>query len=263
MEQRIDLPDEFFDREKAVEVGGVRFTLDFAEILKSRGEEADDIELADLQLNLKPIGRQVLSVRAAGEAPPEFPHHLSVGEPLSVEVTQEPGGTPTRVLSLEVDGKEAVSAERAGTLSETVKFDTPGVHTIVARGINEEGEVTVRRTRVLVSENIPPNVVISNPAPGAHVAPGEEVEITAEAAAAFEREVKEVSLYVKEGDVIFTGQNLVLSENFAPVATAEGPGPHSFSFTPERPGMYTFQVGAVDDAGVIGVSGHVMIMVTE
>jgi hypothetical protein len=267
MEQRIDLPEEFFDRqrEKAVEVGGVRFTLDFAEILKSRGEEADDIELADLQLNLKPIGRRVLSVRAAGDrgAPPEFQHHLSVGEPLSVEITQEPGDTPIRVLSLELDGEEAVSAERAGTLSETVKFDTPGVHTIVARGINDEGEVMVRRTRVLVSETIPPNVVISNPAPGTHVALGEEVEITAEAAAAFEREVKEVSLYVKEGDVIFTGQNLVLSENFAPVETAEGPGPHSFSFTPERPGTYMFQVGAVDDAGVIGVSGHVMIMVTE
>jgi hypothetical protein len=105
--------------------------------------------------------------------------------------------------------------------------------------------------------------VISNPAPGSHVALGEEVEITAEAAAAFEREVKEVSLYVKEGDAIFTGQNLVLSENFAPVATAEGPGPHRFSFTPERPGTYMFQVGAVDDAGVTGVSGHVMIMVTE
>ena len=48
-----------------------------------------------------------------------------------------------------------------------------------------------------------------------------------------------------------------------PVAAAKGPGPHKLRFTPKRPGHFMLQVGAVDDTGITGVSGHTMIMVTK
>ncbi|HEX2257487.1 MAG TPA: tyrosinase family protein [Afifellaceae bacterium] len=263
IEQRIDLPPEYFAEkgEEALNVGGVRFTLDFVQILKEREARRRQIVPADLRLEVVPAERKMLAIEAM-EA--DQVQHLSVGEPLSVVVNRTGDiGEAMRVLSLELDNRQVTAAEQSDTLSETIRFDEPGVHTITARGIGEDGEVTTRRIRVLVSENIPPNAVITSPEPGAHVRLGEEVDVAVEAAAAYQREVREVSLYVKEGDAIFTGLNLVLSEAYEPVATAEGPGPHRFSFTPERPGTYMFQAGVVDDRGITGVSGHAMIMVAE
>jgi hypothetical protein len=262
IEQRVDLPRDFVRtrfEQRNLEVGGVRFTLDFAQALKHREPRVQGVAPGGLRLEVVAPRRELLTAESAAPAPVE---HLSVGEPVQVSVRQE-GQTELRALTLEIDGRQVAGAAGSAPLTDTVSFDEPGVHTFLARAVDENGDVVERRTRVLVSENIPPDVQILSPESGAMFAVGEAIRVVAEAAPAFRREVAEMSLYVKEGDLIETGLNLVRSPNYEPVATARGGGPHDFAFTPERPGMYMLQLGAVDDQGIVGVSGHVMIMVHE
>jgi hypothetical protein len=258
LEQRLDLPERFFGEKgaMALEIGGVRFTFDFAEMAK----RDRNIRLADLRLELSTPERKTLDVNRDAVVDIQ---HLSPGEPVAVVVTETDDTKTMRKLSLELDGREVAVAEGERTLSQTVSFDEPGVHTIVTQGIDENGEVTLRRTRVLVSENIPPNAVITSPASGTRVKAGEPIEFTVETAAAFRREVREVSLYVKDDDLFVTGLDLVNSGTYDPIAKGEGPDIQRFTYTAEKPGMYMFQVGAVDDSGITGVSGHLMITVTE
>ncbi|MDJ0826664.1 MAG: tyrosinase family protein [Rhodobacter sp.] len=262
LEQRLDLPAAFFGTrgEAAVEVGGVRFTLDILQALKNREAQDALVEIADLSIELSPEGPG-LPVEAA--APVPAVPHLSVGEPLNVRISRAGDGGALRALSLELDGEPVADVEGVEGLTETLSFDAPGVHAIVTRAIDENGEITERRTRVLVSENIPPNAVILSPVSGDVVKLGAPVDVSVEVAAAFARDITEVALYVKEGDVVATGFNLVESDGFPPVDSAEGPGPHTLSFTPERTGMHMLQIGAVDDNGIVGVSGHAMVMVAE
>lgn len=255
LEQRLDVPREFFDRREAIDIGGVRFTVDFARVLENRDRDARP---ETLFLQLEPT-RERLAIDVQGSGP----KHLSVGEPLRVAAVREGGDAPVRMLSLELDGREVAAGERVDRLSETVSFDKPGVHTILTRSIDDDGRMTTRRTRVLVSESIPPNAIITKPASGTKTRVGEAVEIVVETAAAWKRTVRDVSLYVKEGDEVATGLNLIVSPNYAAVETLSGAGPHTFRFTPKAPGMYMFQIGVVDDKGVTGVSRHAMIMVTE
>lgn len=260
IEQRIDLPRDYPDGRKAErEAGGVRNTFDFAQILKNRDREKQ-VKITDLKLNLLIKG----SDPAREGAEPATGPHLSVGEPLIIDVRRvgDPGAA-LRLLSLEVDGAEVATAKRANLLQHTLQFDKPGVHSIVTRGIDENGEVTEQRSRILVSENIPPNVLILSPEQGVTFKLGQAVEVEVRASAAFQRKVETVSLYVKDDDTFVSGLNLVLSPNYKPVAAAKGPGPHKLRFTPKRPGHLMLQVGAVDDLGITGVSGHTMIMVTE
>ena len=264
LEQRIDLPAEYFTspcERQALEVGGVRFTLDFARISKRRALRAEAAPPAGLSLELVRPRLGTLSAEGGAPAPVQ---HLSVGEPVEVIARQEGApGARLRSLSLEVDGREVARSDDSAELRDTVRFDAPGVYTLVTRGIAENGEIEERRTRVLVSETIPPNVRIVKPASGATFKVGETVRVVAEAAPAFQRQVAEVSLYVKEGDLVETGFDLVHSPSFPPVASAPGGGRHELTFTPDHPGMYMLQLGAVDDQGLVGVSGHAMIRVVE
>jgi hypothetical protein len=264
IEQRVDLPEDFLTapcERQAVEVGGVRFTFDFNQLLKEREVRPRGVVPGDLRLELVARNQPAL---AAGATAPGSMQHLSVGEPVEVTVRRE-GSADVRLrsMSLEVAGREVANSDGSAEMRDTVSFDEPGVYTIATRAIDENGEVMERRIRVLVSEDIPPDVVILRPDSGAKFKLGDTIQVVATASPAFGRKVVEVSLYVKEGDLIETGLNLVRSPNFEPVASSKGAGPHEFAFKPERPGMYMLQVGAVDDQGIVGVSGHAMVMVTE
>ncbi|HEX4953023.1 MAG TPA: tyrosinase family protein [Thermoanaerobaculia bacterium] len=264
VEQRFFLPAEYFTtpcERQALEVGGVRFTLDFNR-LRSRERLARVTGPGELRLHLVAPGRKLRAVQR--EAPAQV-QHFSVGEPVEVIVQQE--GAPDvrlRSLTLEVDGRVVARAgSGAAELRDEVRFDKPGVFNILTRAVDENGETVERRVRVLVSENIPPNAWILQPETHVHVRLGDTVRVVVEASPAFQREVAEVTLYAREGDRFETGLNLVRSPYAKRVASAEGPGPHEFAFTPDLPGMYMLQVGAVDDEGNVGVSGHVMVMVTQ
>lgn len=264
IEQRADLPVEYLADQfnhPTAEIGGVRFALDFAQMARAQKRQEGKEELGELRLELIASSRKTLDWQ--GGAPASV-QHLSVGEPLDMIARREgTSETALRSLSLQVDGRTLATAEGSNELSDTVSFDDPGVHTIVARAILESGETRQHRTRILVSEDIPPAALILKPASGGMLKVGETIRVVAAASPAYLREVVEVSLYVKEGDLIETGTNLVHSPNYDPVESFRGAGPHEFEFTPERPGMYMLQLGAVDDKGVIGVSGHAMIMVHE
>ncbi|NJM30917.1 MAG: hypothetical protein HC855_13190, partial [Rhizobiales bacterium] len=91
---------------------------------------------------------------------------------------------------------------------------------------------------------------------------GETITITAETAPAFRKEIREVTLHAKDDDMFRGGLDLV-NADYPVVARSEGPGPHELKFTPKKPGHYMLQVGARDNDGNLGVSGHIMIMVTE
>lgn len=271
IEQRLHMQEETSPRPEERRddaVGGVRFALDFERVMKERARKEDTVKPGGLRFELRAPSRQVLIDRMQVQAPKSLQQwarsadHVSVGEPVEV-VVQQKAEARLRSLSLEIDGREVARAERSNELRQTVNLDKPGVYTLSSRAITENGEVMEARTRVLVSDNIPPNALILSPESGTRFERGEPIQVTAVASPAYQREVAEVSLYVKEGDLIETGQNLVASRNFEPVETLRGPGPHEFSFTPERPGMYMLQVGAVDDEGNVGVSGHAMIMVVD
>jgi hypothetical protein len=269
IEQRADLPPTYLADQfnhPTAEIGGVRFTFDFAQIAKAQKRQGVEAESSDLRLQLIASSRKALDWQADASASAQHlsAQHLSVGEPFDVIASREGApDTALRSLSLEVDGRKLATAEGPNELSDSVSFDEPGVHTIVARAVLGNGETQERRTRILVSESIPPAALILKPASGSMFKVGETIRVVAAASAAYRREVAEMSLYVKEGDLIETGTNLVLSPNYDPVASFRGPGPHEFEFTPTHPGMYMLQLGAVDDQGTIGVSGHAMIMVHE
>ena len=265
IEQRFDLPAEYFTtpcERQALEVGGVRFTVDFNR-LRSREGLAKATGAGELRLNLVTLGwkRRAVQPEAAEQI-----QHFSVGEPVEVIVQQE--GAPAaklRSLTFEVDGRVMARASGGSAeLRDEVRFDKPGVFNILTRAVDENGETVERRVRVLVSENIPPNVWILQPdANHVDVKLGNTVRVVVEASPAFRREVAEVTLFAREGDRFETGLNLVRSPHAKRVATAQGPGPHEFAFTPDRPGMFMLQVGAADDEGNVGVSGHVMLMVSQ
>jgi len=264
IEQRAEVPVSYlaerFDHPTA-EIGGVRFTLDFKGMAESQRTQKDGIRIGELDLQLVATSRKSLDWQ---ETSLDSVQHLSVGEPFDVIANQK-GNTDTalRSLSLEIDGRRFAAAEDSTELRESVSFNEPGVHTIAVRAVLENGEIQQRRTRVLVSKEIPPNALILAPASGSMYKVGDTIQVKAAASPAFRRTATETALYVKEGDRIETGTNLVLSPNYEPVASFRGPGPHQFEFKPERPGMYMLQLGAVDDKGIVGVSGHAMIMVHE
>ena len=258
IEQVLDLPREFFalGEEKILDVGGVRFEVDVAHALEGRRDDREQSKLPDLELKLE-IDRfrnfKSLSHLAQDSL------HLSPGEPLNV--TAERPGARMLKMTLEVDNKE-IALPDSDRISETLRFDKPGVHTIVLRGLNEQGEQVQRRARVLVSENIPPAVAILSPDAGMTAKVGETVTLIAETAPAFERKVAQTTLHVKDDGLFQGGLNLI-EGNYPVVDRTQGEGPHELSFTPEKPGMFMLQVGSVDDEGNLGVSGHVMIHVTE
>lgn len=275
IEQHIDLPEAFFAcNDQTMPIGGVRFSLDFATALAKLDKPdrpaftgSQDFTAFPLQprLTTTTIARPQLRTSEKA-ATPLGGQLLSPGEPLRINVGEASPAVAAktlRKLMLEVDGVEIKAAGNSAGMSETISFDKPGVHTIVTRGIGEDGEVIQQRTRVLVSDNIPPNAMITSPQNGDNVKLGEAITVKVEVQPAFKRSVKEVALYVKEGDLITTGLNLVLSENYQAVARAEGPGPYEFRFQPQKPGMYMLQIGAVDDKGITGVSGHAMIHVHD
>jgi len=261
IEQHIDLPRGFFENDElqALEVGGVRFTLDFAAAIKDRGKIKDRLNNADLKLNLKPVERKMFTQK--GVAAPET-QHLSLGEPVELRATDEQG-TSTRQLMLEVDGREVAVIKNADQLVKVLAFDEAGVHTIEARSIAADGQVVQKRTRVLVSKSIPPDALIVTPGRRATVKVGETVMIEVDTVAAFQRKVVGVTMHVKEDGLFATGLDLVRNENYPSVDSREGPGPHRFEFMPEKPGNYMVQFGVTDDADQIGESGHLMLMVTK
>ena len=185
--------------------------------------------------------------------------HFAPGEPIPVTLlaTDQDGGLEQVMLRL--DGEMELRAAE-GTLRDAVRIEEPGVHTLEAVAIDRDGQRTTRQMRVLVSANIPPNVSIASPSNGATVPVGEPVEVAAEVQPAFARDIDRVALYVKEGDRISTGLNLVENEAY-PAVDETQEAPYRLTFRPEEPGMYMLQLGAVDDAGVTGVSRHVHIHV--
>jgi hypothetical protein len=185
--------------------------------------------------------------------------HFAPGEPIPVTLlaTDRDGGLEQVMLRL--DGEMELRAAE-GTLRDAVRIEEPGVHTLEAVAIDRDGQRTTRQMRVLVSANIPPNVSIASPSNGATVSVGEPVEVAAEVQPAFARDIDRVALYVKEGDRISTGLNLVENEAY-PAVDETQEAPYRLTFRPEEPGMYMLQLGAVDDAGVTGVSRHVHIHV--
>lgn len=243
-------------------IGGVRMTVDLTAV----GPGRKPAKLADGAIVLTPLERKMLPLRrvATDRARESLRdvveiRHFAPGEPIGVEVRLPGELAQARNLVLDVDGKVEALAPSADA-RRVIRFDKPGVHFITVRPADDRAGVGGLRTRVLISENIPPNAIITSPDEGRHFAVGQDIVVTVETAAAFGRRVKSVSLYVKDDDLFVTGLDLVNSGN-RPVATGAGPGTQRFVFRPTKPGMYMFQVGAVDDRNVTGVSGHVMVMV--
>lgn len=262
IEQTLNAPMEFFgvkDR-NAREVGGVRFTLDFAQILRNKEKKEEGIRLADFTIILQ---NDLIEKRADMSKVIETSTHLSPREPVVLTVRNQPDNKLMRSLSVTVDGREMLRDGNKSIEGEILSFRRPGLHRIVVEGISEEGESIRQEQRILVSENIPPSVVITVPSKMAMAKVGETVVITAAATAAFERSVKEMTFHVKEGSSLIGGLNLVRSETYPALERAEGDGPHQFKFVGEKPGMYMLQVGATDDKGIIGGSSHLMIQVVE
>ena len=261
IEQRLDLPEDYFgeDRMDLLTVGGVRFAVDFAALQRNLNSNEDNGDPPRLRVELRPEKYRGLPAAQEREES-EIRQHYVVGEPvlLNVESTTR---ERLRELSVDVDGETVARVRRDNDLTESIRFEQPGVRFLQVRAVDAEGRQTVRRIRVLVSETIPPNAIIIRPESGERLATGEPIEIVVESAAAFEREVEKVALYVKEGDDVATGLNLIVSDNYQPVDEQGGAGPHTFRFTPKKPGMYMFQVGATDDRGSTGVSRHVMVHV--
>ncbi len=260
IEQVLDLPKEHFGarESKALEVGGVRFELDIGRLARQRPQAERKLQVADLELKFdldrfrafRSIDRLALDNL-----------HLSPGEPLMVTAGNDDPAKPMLRMMLEIDGKQMATTEEE-RLSEEIRFDRPGVHTITMRAVNADGELVQRRARVLVSENIPPVVAILAPEPGTKLKLGERITVLAETAPAYRREVAQVTLHAKDDRLFQGGMNLIESD-YPVVARSEGSGPHELTFSPEKAGMYMLQVGARDSAGNLGVSGHLMVEVTE
>ncbi len=107
IEQELDLPRGFFNEreEKMLEVGGVRFELDFAGAARKRdnGGRNPDLTLVDLRLNLKV--ERLSKMRSLDATMLDSPH-LSPGEPLELTVEGDDHANGMRRLTLDVDGEE-------------------------------------------------------------------------------------------------------------------------------------------------------------
>ena len=248
IEQTLDLPEEFIGlRDKyGAEVGGVRFTLDFNR-LQHRQESGDKpFSPANFDIQLRSdLAERLLKLT---NTRPEV-LHLSPGEPFTLTISQNEGGRDAQMLSVNI--------------GEALRFEEPGVHRVIVEERRDDGTTTRRERRVLVSENIPPQVVISEPGTAVQARVGEELQILANAIPAFGRDIKLVTLHTKEDTSFLTSFNLPRSEDSPAIATAEGQGPYKFTYIPETPGMHMLQLGALDDKGVLGTSEHIMIMVRE
>jgi hypothetical protein len=259
LEQIIDPSTRLAAREdqKTRELGGVRFEIDLAQAQENRREGRESSKTPEVQLvlesdrfrnykSLAPLAQESL--------------HLSPGEPLNVMVKTDASTARMLRMTLEVDDEtRTFDTDR---MTETVKFEKPGVHSIVLNALDQNGERIQRRARVLVSEDIPPTVGLVSPEVALTARVGEAVTLIAETAPAFKRKVTEATLHVKDDDLFMGGMNLIQAK-YPEVDRSQGEGPHQLVFTPDKPGMFMLQVGAVDDAGNLGVSGHVMVHVTQ
>lgn len=181
------------------------------------------------------------------------------GEPIPITLFagDQDGGLEQVTLSL--DGR-VMARSNQGEFQDEVRIEEPGLHTFSAIAVDDEGRRTERQLRLVVAKAIPPNVVIASPEVETQATAGEPIEVFVEAEPSFARSIDRVTLHAKLGDEIATGLDLVQEGNYPAVdETAEAP--YRLSFTPDRPGMYMLQAGAVDDHGTVGVSRHVHVNV--
>ena len=185
--------------------------------------------------------------------------HAVAGQPVEVlaDALDQDGVVADFVLS--VDGAEA-AAGLAAPATLTLGGLAPGVHRIEARVTDDQGETATHAVRVVVDPWLPPVVVISAPAIGDTVPEGQPIHVTAEVQDAPSARVQKVELFVKEGDFIPTGFDLVASDSYSPVATATAP-PYDLVIPSLPAGMHMLQVAATDESGNVGVSPHVKIFV--
>lgn len=262
IEQVLGLPVGVFEArdETKMNVGGVRFELDLAQAL-----DGDANELADLAMNsIRKIRFEVSRLRdfKFDETLAEKAKLLSPGEPIDLIIEDNFSEEQITGLMLFVDGKEVANVEEAKQLSRQLRFEKPGVHNILVRGRNANGDRVELHERVLVSEGIPPTVAAFAPNLGAMVKLGDTVTVLAETIPGFKRDIKDVTMHVKDDDQILSGLDLIAGD-YPIVDRSQGTGPHELTFTPAKPGMYMLQVGARDDEGNLGVSSHIMFMVSE
>jgi hypothetical protein len=183
--------------------------------------------------------------------PPNRLLHLA-GEPIQLYAEAADGDGKIRLLSFYADGQliGEVADDRGSILWQDAR---PGRHRIEVVAHDDDGLTGSGYATMAVLQNLPPEVRIVSPAPGAVFKTSDSIPIIAEASDVGGR-INMVDFYHRRGHK-FSSEDVFIGSAFMP--------PYTLTVKDLPPGHHTFTAYAVDNEGETASSLPISIVVVE